>query len=207
VFVAGIREKLKKSFELSFPIKLADKYLRFSKSVLNFIIKFCRTQEITLVMKKQIIISILFFAILCNSSGQWYYKKYKVTEISDLSSLQLEESLENEMLNLRVSRYFVFAGACGLAAGTVMIANNSATPVLPGEDPSNFMAGLYFTAGLGFAAGGLAYAIVSRKHINHIKTAQRQLILNGSSLNIHPEFLPGRRNEKFVPVISLFLSF
>src|SRR5664280_1938091 len=46
-------------------------------------------------MKKVIIVTFLALISISNSCGQWYVKKYQVTDINFLSKVQLEESLQN----------------------------------------------------------------------------------------------------------------
>lgn len=148
-----------------------------------------------------IIIILLFLNI--GAESQWYQKKYGVNDISLLSQQQLNESLQVEKTNLLVSEFFMFAGGCGMAVGQVMINNINNDPLVPPDDPSHFMTKLYFFTGVGFAAGGLAYLIVSKSHINNIRKTREILFKTGSE-QVYSEF---RSTSLLIPEIGFMVGF
>jgi hypothetical protein len=66
-------------------------------------------------MKKVVISTFLLLILVINSSGQWYLKKYQVTDINSLSRDQLEESLLNS------KRSLLFAGCTAAMGGACFL--------------------------------------------------------------------------------------
>jgi len=80
-------------------------------------------------MKKLIIFFYLLLIFSCIISGQWYVKRYQVTDINQVTKEQLEESLQDSKRNLLYSGIVVGTGGVILIAFLFL-------PSEPGEDPT-----------------------------------------------------------------------
>jgi hypothetical protein len=80
-------------------------------------------------MKKVIISAFLLLIYVINSSGQWYVKKYQITDINFLSKVQLEESLQNSKNKL------LFAGCTVTMGGAAFLISKYLKPGMS-DDPT-----------------------------------------------------------------------
>jgi hypothetical protein len=138
-------------------------------------------------MKKLIIASCLLLISFINSNGQWYVKRYNVTNISLLSLEQLDESLGKSKKDL------IFSGSVAGAGGLFMIISLYVHPGM-GDDPSfveqllgdNGIDAIFLCVGAGMLAGGTIASINLLGRIRKIKLTMINNYPSLGSLNISP---------------------
>jgi hypothetical protein len=138
-------------------------------------------------MKKAIIVSFLALMLIVNSYGQWYHKKYQVTDINLLSKEQLEESLKISKSNL------LFAGCTAATGGAIFLLFKYLKPGMS-DDPSVIeqllgdegvnKAGEIF--GLGVLIGGSIASIAYIGRVGRIRSVLNKNYPALGSLKISP---------------------
>jgi len=155
-------------------------------------------------MKRLIIASLFLFILSFRSSGQWYEKKYNVTDINLLSREQLDESLKESKTDL------LYSGAVSAAGAGIFVAGR----YLPYEinDESSFleqligergMKKIVMATGVGIAAGGLVAGIVYLGRIGKIKSVINEYYASGARLIVSPDILITDRS----PVAGFSVTF
>jgi hypothetical protein len=153
---------------------------------------------------------VFFFALISvnNIFGQWYVKKYQVSDINSLTKTQLEESLEKSKSDL-----FISGGIAGLGGVMIVIFkylkpgmsdDPSFIEELIGDEGINKI-GMAF--GFGFLAGGTVAGIVYIGRIGSIKSAMRRNYPYNGSLSISPDLILNRYSRIASPGIRLTYSF
>jgi len=137
---------------------------------------------------KRIILATLLLSILCfRSYGQWYEKKYNVTDINLLSREQLDESLKDSKTEVLYSGIISAAGAGIFVAGRFL-------PYEINDESSFFeqligeqgMKKIMMATGVGIAAGGLVAGIVYLGRIGKIKSVINEYYASGARLIVSP---------------------
>ena len=158
-------------------------------------------------MKKSILIlSVLLFSFN-NSYGQWFVKKYQVSDINQLSRSQLEESLENTKGNLLTSG--VIAGI----GGSICLV--SAFSAWSFEDPSFFeqligdkgMSDILTGVGISFLAGGTIAAIGYMDRKGKIKSAIQRNFPPTTSFRISPKMILNNYTASYGMGLSITYNF
>ena len=159
-------------------------------------------------MKKVIISAFLLLIYVINSSGQWYVKKYKITDINFLSKVQLEESLQNSKNKL------LFAGCTTAMGGAAFLISKYLKPgmsddptvieQLLGDDGVNKV-GMITGAGL-FIWGSIA-SIVHLGRIGRIRSVINKNYPSVGSLKISPAIILNGYARSYSAGFSLNYSF
>ena len=143
-------------------------------------------------MKNAIIIILLIISF--NSSyGQWYVKKYQVSDINMLTREQLDESLKDSRKNLLVSGIVAGMGGCIFLVSIY----GTWTPV---EDPTLLeqilgdkgMNAIATATGVGLLAGGTIAAAVFLGRTAQIKYVLHKNYPSTGSLDISPTLVSGK---------------
>ena len=159
-------------------------------------------------MKIIILVSCLFLNPFVQAFGQWYVKKYNVTDIKLLTREQLEESLGNS------KRGLLYSGIVAGIGGIGMLAIKYGDPV-PSEDPTFFeqvvgekgmnALGTVFCAGL--LAGGIISSFAYTGRIVRIKSIIRKNFPSVGNLDISPNLIFISHKESYQPVLTLTYNF
>ncbi|MEI6062270.1 MAG: hypothetical protein WCR72_16325 [Bacteroidota bacterium] len=159
-------------------------------------------------MKKVIILSVLLLAVLAQSYGQWYVKKYNVQDINLLSRAQLDESLGASKKSLLGSGLIAGIGAAGF-----FIIKYSDPPL--SDDPTFWEQligskgmndiGMALCAGM-FAGGTIASAVFLGRDIK-IKSVIRHKYEGAGILHIEPGLYPVSSSGSLYPGLRLRYSF
>jgi len=158
-------------------------------------------------MKKSIVIlSILLFSF-GNSYGQWYVRKYHVSDINQLSGKQLEESLEKTRGDLLNSGVIAGFGGC--------ICIISAFSAWSFEDPTILeqligekgMSDILTAFGAGLLAGGTIAAIGYMDRKSKIKSAIQKNFPPGTSLHILPKMILNNYTATYSLGVSIAYNF
>jgi hypothetical protein len=158
---------------------------------------------------KKIILALCFLSIaFINSSGQWYAKKYIVSDINLLSKQQLEESLNTSKKELLYSG--VVAGMGGVVLLLVKhfpyVESDESTfwEQLLGERAIN---GMGIVLGAGMIAGGAIAGIVYLVRIGTINSTLSRNYPSVGSLHISPTIILNSKTQSYSPGISLTYNF
>ena len=159
-------------------------------------------------MKKVIISAFLLLIYVINSSGQWYVKKYQVTDINFLSKVQLEESLQNSKNKLLFAGCTVTMGGAAFLISKYLKPGMSDDPTvieqLLGDDGVNKV-GMITGAGL-FIWGSIA-SIVHLGRIGRIRSVINKNYPSVGSLKISPAIILNGYARSFCAGFSLNYSF
>jgi hypothetical protein len=159
-------------------------------------------------MKKVVLSTFLLLILFINSSGQWYLKKYQVTDINFLSQSQLEESLLKSKKNLLI------AGGIAGTGGVIFLIFKFIQPGM-NEDPSDFeqligdegVNEIGMITGIGIAIGGTIAGIAYLGRIGRIKSILNKNYPNTGSLRISPSLILNGYTRASCPGIALTYNF
>jgi hypothetical protein len=159
-------------------------------------------------MKKLLIVLCLSFPSFYNSSGQWYAKRYNVTDIKLLSIQQLDESLEKSKKQL------LFSGCVGGLGGLVVISSLFLHPGMS-DDPSTFeqilgdkgMDHIYLCIGAVMIVAGTISSLNLLGRISKIKLTMTHNYQSTGSLNISPAAILNYQTKSFCPGFRLTCNF
>jgi hypothetical protein len=166
---------------------------------MNFFHNFMLVETSYLSQMKSIIIICLILISLINSYGQWYVKKYNVTDLNALTQDQLNESLKNSKNNLLAS------GICaGIGAVLIIV------PFGMSEDPGvieqlfgdHGMNAVFDVIGTGVIAGSIVAGFVYLDRIGKIKSVLKLRNSNMGTLNISPNLRLNNYTGSFNPGIT-----
>ena len=159
-------------------------------------------------MKRIVILFFLLIITLARSQGQWYTKKYGVSDINFLNQVQLEESLKNSKENILIS------GAIAVGGGIIFIlfkytgAGMSDDPSfleeLIGDEGMNKL-GMAF--GLGLLAGGVVGSVIHIGRTGKIRSVLRSNFPGTSSLQISPDIFLNKYTRTSCPGVRLTYNF
>jgi hypothetical protein len=160
-------------------------------------------------MKKLLIVTGLLAISILNSSGQWYLKKYNVSNINLLSKTQLEESLASARKDLGTSGIVAGVGALGIIGGFATLNWGL------GDDPSDleemlgsdFLGHTYIVLGAGVLTGGIISCIFNLGKIGRIKTVINRNYGLPGSLNISPSIIKNNYSHLSCPGLKLTINF
>ena len=159
-------------------------------------------------MKKIIIVSCLLVISFVSLYGQWYVKKYNVTDINSLSKEQLEESLGKSKTGLLYSGILAGLGGVIFLAGKYSGVYESENPTffeeLVGEKGMNDIA---MVTGAGIIIGGTIAGIVHMGRIGRIKSVLNYNYPSLGSLNISPTVILNSYTHSFCPGFTLTYNF
>lgn len=159
-------------------------------------------------MKKIIIILSLLLISFINSYGQWYVKKYQVSDINLLSREQLQESLESSRKGI------LYSGLVGGMGALIYVLGKNKLFDLP--DNPTFVEQLLgrnginnLTAGFGAAlfAGSAISAISYMERVGKIKTALNKKGQSFGSVFIAPKVFSNDHMESYQIGVSLTCNF
>lgn len=159
-------------------------------------------------MKKISFVFCLLLISFMNTKGQWYEKKYNVTDIDFLSGEQLAESLKDSKRNL------LYSGIAAGIGGFLMylprlspaeVDDNS--PVVQQLIGNEGMDKITFGFGAGILAGGTIAGIVYIGRIGRIKSAIKRNYPYLGSLNISPGFVVNRNSNTIQPQFRITYKF
>ena len=186
-----------------------DSYLTCINVFHNFILDFLTDRLFkSKKMKKSIIVSCLLLLSFINSNGQWYVKKYNVTDINFLSREQLEESLGKSKNAL------LFSGCIAGSGGLFMILSIYVHPGMS-EDPSVFeqligdkgIDNILLYAGAGMLVGGTIASIVYLGRVGRIKSVIKKNYPSVGSLDISPAIILNSYTRSYSPGFTLTYNF
>lgn len=159
-------------------------------------------------MKKVIIVTFLLLISLFNSAGQWYDKKYQVTDINSLNSGQLEESLANAKTGLKASGIIVGTGGIFFLGFKYLRPGMSDDPTvieqLLGDDGVN-MVGRIISGGI--LIGGAIASIAYLGRIGRIKSVIHRNYPSFGSLNFSPAVILNSCTRSYCAGFSLTYNF
>jgi hypothetical protein len=158
-------------------------------------------------MKKILIVTCLFIISFFNSYGQWYNKKYHVSDINLLTKEQLDESLSNSKNGLLISGFV--AGIGGVA---FLITRYMPQPI---EDPTFIeqligdegMNTIYQGISAGLFVGGTIAIMAYLGRNARIKATIKKNYPKLGSLNISPTLLLNNHKVFYHPGITLTYNF
>lgn len=159
-------------------------------------------------MKKIVLVTYLILTAYLNSQGQWYVKKYNVTDISFLSREQLEESLKTSKSDL------LYSGIISVAGGGIYLAGR----YLPYEinDESSFieqligekgMKDILKVSGAGMLVGGAIAGIVYLGRIGRIRSIINKYYASVGALNTSPTIIVSYCNKTVYPGLTITYNF
>ena len=159
-------------------------------------------------MKKVIIVTFLALISIINSYGQWYVKKYQITDINFLSKVQLEESLQNSKNKLLFAGCTVAMGGAAFLISKYLKPGMSDDPTvieqLLGDDGVNKV-GMITGAGL-FIWGSIA-SIVHLGRIGRIRSVINKNYPPLGSLRISPTIMSNGFTRSSCQGFSLIYNF
>jgi hypothetical protein len=159
-------------------------------------------------MKKMVLVSCLLFSVIVSSYGQWYLKKYNVTDINSLSRDQLEESYLQSKNDLLISGIVAVTGGVITALFRYGKPGMSEDPgfveELIGDEGVNTIG---FYVGLGILAGGTIASTVFLGRMGSIKSAVRRNYACIDRVNISPVAIYNSYTKSLTPGFTLTYSF
>jgi hypothetical protein len=188
-----------KNAELRFSISISELFCNFDK-------RLPETNNCN--MKRIALASCLLLLLSLNSFGQWYQKKYQVTDINALSLDQLQESLQDSR-----SGTYLSLGFAGL--GGLLILGGIYLPYEVNED-SGFWEQLigskgmnYLITGVGVicAVGGTISTFNFLGRISKIKNTMRRNYPVTGSLNITPKIIFNKYSGTSSAGVALTINF
>ena len=159
-------------------------------------------------MKKIFLASTFLVLLFTGSYGQWYVKKYNVTDINQLSREQLDESWANSRRSIGTS---AIIGGAGIATFVLI----TLFPVEPDEDPTwmeqifgyeweNYLIKI---VGAGLAVGGTISFFTYLGRTARIKSVIRKNFPASGSLNISPVMVLNHSTRSYCPGFRLSFNF
>jgi hypothetical protein len=161
-------------------------------------------------MKKTITLLFLLSMSLTDSFGQWYVRKYNVTDINYLTKEQLEEALKG-------SKTGVYGSLAVAGLGGVMILIERLVPYnLEDEEDPSFIEQLLgdrgmhvviIGAGIGLAGAGTIACFYYLGRSGTIRSALNKNFQSLGSLKLTPAIVLERHSNSLCPGLSLTYSF
>jgi hypothetical protein len=159
-------------------------------------------------MKKVFLVTFLLLISFIDSYGQWYAKKYQVTDINFLSRRQLKESLGNSKGDLLTS------GSIAITGGVIFLIFKYLRPGMS-DDPSIIeqllgdegVNKVGVITGLGMLIGGSIASIPYLGRIGRINSVINKNYPSLGSLDIAPTIILSRLNRSSCPGLRLTYNF
>jgi hypothetical protein len=160
-------------------------------------------------MKKIIIAACLLLISVACSYGQWYVKKYNVTDINLLSKEQLEGSLFNSKHSLLMSGLVIVLGGLFILGGESTLHNeqDENTSLFEFLIGSDIMGYSYIVIGSGLVVGGTIASISYLGRIGKIKSVIRKNYLPTGLINISPAIILNSFTRSYYPGFTLTYNF
>lgn len=159
-------------------------------------------------MKKTILVSCLLLISFISSYGQWYVKKYKVTDINFLTKEQLDESLSDSKKDILTCGGVILAGGAVFAIFKYLHPGMSDDPTLleqiMGDEGVN-KAGMI--SGVAIVAAGTIAGIAYIGRTGKIRSTINKNYPPVGSLNISPAIISNSYTRKASPGIALTYNF
>ena len=159
-------------------------------------------------MKKSILTLLLLTFILGNSFGQWYTKKYQVSDINLLSEKQMEESIKDSKNSSLAGILTAGIGGLIYILGSNSVFELSDNPTLleqlMGKKGINDCA---MVMGAGMMGAGVIVSISYEGRIGKIKSALSKKTPSTGSIRISPKLFPNRYTGSMQPGILMTLNF
>ena len=159
-------------------------------------------------MKKTV--GILIF-LICNCivvQGQWYTKRYKVTDINQLTKIQLDESLRNSKNDMYGSMAVMALGGVVYTLGHYSVFDLSDNPTLleqlMGKKGVNDAA---MVIGAGLVIGGFISVVSSNSRVNKIKAALSKNFPALGAVRLLPAVIANIATRTVSPGVSLAINF
>lgn len=160
-------------------------------------------------MKKLIILSGLLVICAINAYGQWYVKKYDVTDIDYLTQQELEESIQDSRLGVYGSLVVM-----GMGGATVLIErffpyeeddeNVTLIESILGEKGMH-KATIAGGVGLSIIGAGVGIAYLGR--LGTLKSTLRRNFPSEGSLSLSPSLILERTSHQLYPGVTLTYNF
>ncbi len=158
-------------------------------------------------MKAILCFLLLLVILVDNSFGQWYNKKYHVSDIGQLSDQQLQESLKDSKFNLLGSII-----VAGLGGGFCLLAANQQfelpdhPTLLEQAIGKKGMNNIAYVTGAGMVVGGIIALISFEGRIGKLKLALSKKRVTGS-VRISPMILSNHSSPSHLPGLLLTYKF
>ena len=161
-------------------------------------------------MKKPITLLFLLTLCLTDSFGQWYERKYNVTDINFLTREQLEEATKNTKSDIYVS-----LAVTGLGGVVILIEKLIPYRLEDEEDPTFFeqllgdkgMHKVIIGTGIGIAGAGTIVCISYLGRLGTIRSTLNRNFPSFGSLNLTPTIVLERYSHSLCPGLTLTYSF
>jgi hypothetical protein len=160
------------------------------------------------IMKRIALASFFLLLVSLNSSGQWYQKKYQVSDINALSLDQLQESLKESKNDALISSGIaVLGGLCILSGIYIPYEINDESTLFEQIMGPKGMNYLLIGIGALFAAGGTISAFNFLGRTVSIKNTMNRNYPVTRSLNISPEIMFNKYCRTSCAGVSLTINF
>jgi hypothetical protein len=142
-------------------------------------------------MKKAVLVLALFALMAIDSEGQWYNKKYGVSDINGLTEEQLSTSFQESGNNLLIAAVVAGCGGLLIWAGKSTIKNGLDEDATAIEQlfGAEFMGKTYIVLGVGAIAGGTVTALVLFGRHERIRSVLHRNYGPAASLSISPSVI------------------
>jgi hypothetical protein len=161
-------------------------------------------------MKKASVVICLLLLHVINACGQWYVKKYNVTDIDYLTQQQLKESIKDTRTSVYVSL------GCAGAGGLVILFEKLMPYKEEDDDNVTILEALLgekgvhqatIAAGAGLIAGGAIASIVYLARLGTIRSTLNRNFPSSGSLNLSPTLIQDRYSHVICPGLTLTFNF
>jgi hypothetical protein len=160
-------------------------------------------------MKQIITATCLLILTAMNSSGQWYVRKYNVSDINFLTREQLEQSLLNSKDKLAGAAIFTGIGGALVLGGIYALHHepDEEASIIDEILSSDFMGKTYIVAGTGIAIGGAIACFTYLGRIGRIKLTIYDNFPSQESLTISPVIIRNYYNRSNCPAFRVTYTF
>ncbi len=160
-------------------------------------------------MKTIFVCSLIFVLSVPHSHGQWYVRKYNVSDISFLTREQLDQSLVNSRDKLGGAAIFAGIGGALVLGGIYALHHepDEEASVIDEILSSDFMGKTYIVTGTGIAIGGAIACFTLLGRISRIKLTLYENFPSQGSLTISPDLIRYHYNRSGCPGFRLTYRF
>ncbi|MFZ0281236.1 MAG: hypothetical protein WAL29_06285 [Bacteroidales bacterium] len=160
-------------------------------------------------MKTLIVICLLLWQIT-DSYGQWYTRKYDVSDINFLTETQLQESMKDTK-----SGVYVSLAVAGLGGVVILLENLMPYTLEDEEDPTFFeqllgtrgMHTVIIGTGIGLAGAGTIACFGCLGRLGTIRSALNRNFPSSGSLNLFPSIVFENYTHSICPGLTLSYRF
>ncbi len=160
-------------------------------------------------MKTIFVCSLILILCTTHSNGQWYVRKYNVSDISFLTKEQLDQSLVNSKDKLGGSVVFIGIGGALVLGGIYALHHepDEEASIIDEILSSDFMGKTYIVTGTGIAIGGAIACFTLLGRISRIKLTLYENFPSRESLTISPDLIRYNCNRSGCPGCRLTYRF